>query len=92
MDAKVKIGIIGDFDETKLSQVRTNMSLEDTEASLALEIEKEWIPSDLITKGGIKEFKSYDGLWAGPGDYSNPPGAWLAIQYAREHDIPFLGT
>jgi len=92
MKIQLKIGIIGDFDEKKISQVKTNQCLEDIAVKLDIGIDKQWISTDTIYKESIHKIGIYDGLWAAPGDYSNPSGAILAIQKARENNIPFIGT
>lgn len=92
MKIQLKIGIIGDFDEKKISQVKTNQCLEDISSKFDIGLVKEWISTDKITNECVNEFEIYDGLWAAPGDYSNPSGAILAIQKAREKNIPFIGT
>lgn len=92
MKIQLKIGIIGDFDESKISQVKTNQCLEDIASKLGIGIDKQWISTDGITEECVNKCENYDGLWAAPGDYSNPSGAILAIQYAREKNIPFVGT
>ena len=92
MKTKLKIGIIGDFDKKKISQVKTNQCLEEIGANLDISISRQWVATKKITKESARELDVYDGLWAAPGDYLNPPGAIIAIQYAREHKIPFIGT
>lgn len=92
MKNQMAIGIVGDFDKNRISQVKTNQCIEDIAAILDISIAKQWVPTDVIDRESVKELDTYDGLWAAPGDYSNPSGAILAIQYARENNIPFLGT
>ena len=92
MSARLKIGIIGDFDKKKISHVKTNQCLEEFGAALGVSIDKQWVATNRITGESVRELEVYDGVWAAPGDYSNPPGAIIAIQYAREHKIPFIGT
>ncbi len=75
MKIQLKIGIIGDFDEKKKSQVKTNQCLEDISSKFDIDLVKEWISTDEITNESANELKIYDGLWAAPGDYSNPSGA-----------------
>ena len=92
MKFQLKIGIIGDFDEKKTSQVKTDRCLKDIATNIDIGIAIQWVSTDSITKESVKELNAYDGLWAAPGDYINPSGAILAIQHARESNIPFIGT
>ena len=72
--------------------MKTNQCLEDIASKSGIGIVKQWISTVRITEESVNECEIYDGLWAAPGDYVNPSGAILAIQYARENNIPFIGT
>src|SRR5690606_1000057 len=40
-----------------------------------------------------EDLVGYDAIWVVPASpYKNPEGAFIAIRYARENSIPFLGT
>lgn len=54
-------------------------------------MEFDWVPTEQITNK--KRVSDFDGLWCVPASpYRNMEGALLAIRYAREHLVPFLGT
>ena len=89
MNHRIKVGIIGDFDERKISQIKTDQCIDEIAPKLDVNIEKQWIPTPIINKQSIKKLENYDGFWAAPGDYLNPSNACIAIQYVREHNIPF---
>lgn len=91
MNNTVSIGILGDFDEQKPSHRATNSSLAGIERELEITVEHPWIPSTSISKN-CTELEEFSGLWAGPGDYHSSENVLLAIQHARENNIPFLGT
>lgn len=87
----MKIGLIGDFDSTVTAHSAIPMSFAIASERLGKPIPYEWIPTEEIN--GIGRLKAYDGLWCVPASpYKNTTGVLLAIQYARESNIPFLGT
>ena len=93
MDQIIKIGIIGDFDSSYGSQLKTNEALNHASNMLHIKSDLSWIPTKSLTADALEsEITSFSAIWAGPGDYKNPKGVIDAIQYCRENDIPFLGT
>lgn len=89
---KVTIGIIGDFDLTKISHTQTNQCLDDIGIKLECDIQKEWIPSSDLDSSNINVLKNYSGLFGAPGGYKSESGAIRAVQYARKNKLPYLGT
>ena len=87
----MKIGLIGDYDNTVPAHRAIPIALDLANKQLGLEIEFEWIPTEKIK--GIDDVAEYDGLWCVPASpYKNMEGVLSAIRYARENNIPFLGT
>jgi CTP synthase (UTP-ammonia lyase) len=88
----IRIGIIGDFDASRSSHVATNDSLRHAADALGAKIEIHWIPTPSIV-GDWGFLLQYDGLWASPGSpYRDMEGALRAIRFARERNLPFVGT
>ncbi len=86
----IKAGIIGDYDPASVNHLNTDAALQHAAASLSLAIETEWLPTDKVKK---KDLPEYDLLWCATGSpYKSMEGALLAIRYAREHNVPFIGT
>jgi CTP synthase (UTP-ammonia lyase) len=51
----------------------------------------EWVPTEEVT--APDRIDSFNGLWCVPASpYRSTAGALLAIRYARENRVPFLGT
>ena len=87
----MKIGLVGDYDASIPAHRAIPEALRLAGAALDLEIQYEWVPTEEIH--GVSRISNYDGLWCVPASpYRNMDGALLAIQYARENNIPFLGT
>lgn len=92
MSSVIKIGIIGDYDG-RLSHKATEDAIRHSAVKSGLLYEVKWLPTVELEAGAKDMLDSYDGLWCAPGSpYQSMLGAIYAIQYAREHDIPFLGT
>ena len=84
----IHIGIIGDFNAGNPTHLATNDSLLHAGAALRREVDVHWLATDQTANLG-----DYDGLIASPGSpYRSLDGALDGIRFAREHDVPFLGT
>jgi CTP synthase (UTP-ammonia lyase) len=90
----VRIGIVGDFDRGKHSHWATEAALFHAAAKLDVSVEPEWIgTTEIAAGGGAWRLQEVDGIWASPGSpYKSLPGMLAGIEFARVHDVPFLGT
>jgi CTP synthase (UTP-ammonia lyase) len=90
----VRIGIVGDFDRRKHSHWATEAALFHAAARIGIVVEPRWISTSSVTEMGCaRRFAEVNGIWGAPGSpYVNMQGALGAIEYAREQDIPYLGT
>jgi CTP synthase (UTP-ammonia lyase) len=87
----VKIALVGDYNETVPAHQAIPKALQIASQALDSTIDFEWIPTDKIQD--FSRLAGFDGIWCVPGSpYKNMSGALLAIEYAREKKIPFLGT
>lgn len=92
MCSAIKLGIIGDYDG-RPSHLATEEAVKHCAARLDLVAEWDWIPTDSLENGADDKLTRYDGLWCAPGSpYRSMNGAINAIQFAREHNYPFIGT
>jgi CTP synthase (UTP-ammonia lyase) len=94
MSSTIKIGIIGDYDEKKVSHPATNEALKHAGDYLHVNIKFDWLPTPFfLTDKGLKDLLNYDALWASSGSpYKSLDGAINAIRVARESGKPFIGT
>lgn len=91
MRTKIRIGIIGDYDG-RPSHLATEESLKHSAGKLAVSVEYQWLPT-ITFNHDEHDLNQYDGLWCAPGSpYISMNGAINAIQYARERQLPFIGT
>ncbi|HWR43904.1 CTP synthase C-terminal region-related (seleno)protein [Sporomusa sp.] len=88
----IKIGIIGDFESERPSHKATNEALNHCADYLRINLELQWLPTELLERDTDKSISKFDGLWCAPGVYKSMKGALNAIQFAREKDYPFIGT
>ena len=88
----MKIGIVGEYNPEYPSQRATNDALMHSFKKLGVRIENEWVPTASIPEQMDKIKKTYNGFWIAPGSPESVNGVLLIIQYARENNIPLLGT
>jgi len=85
-----KIALIGEYNPDLLSHQTTNAAIEHSNKSIGTNIKSQWIATHDIS---IPLLKEYSGIWIAPGScYKNIDKTLMAIKYAREHNIPCLGT
>lgn len=54
------------------------------------DVSADWIATD---GERVRELGEFDGIWLVPGSpYADDGAAYAAVQWARENDVPFLGT
>lgn len=84
----VRIGVIGDFDRSNPTHLATDAALEHSCAAKGYALELEWLPTD-----EAHEMGRFDGFWCSPGSpYRSLTGALELLRFAREKEIPTIGT
>jgi len=90
---KIKIGLIGDYKPQVTAYIAIPKALQLSSERLNYPVKCLWLNTDLINKKYFNELNSFNGLWAVPATpYKDMDGALTAIRFARENNIPFLGT
>lgn len=88
MKSAARIGVIGEFNRDNPTHVATNNGIQHAAEALGQPFETVWLPTDQA-----QEFRRFQGLLCSPGSpYRSLDGALTGIRYARENNIPFLGT
>ncbi len=88
---KARIGIVGDFDGRPTHRA-TDDALAHAAAALGAETQVRWLATEELARDarGLSEL---DALFIAPGSpYRSIEGALGAIRFAREGDLPLLGT
>jgi CTP synthase (UTP-ammonia lyase) len=89
----IRIALVGDFGSKVTAHQAINASFALWNASNRTHMEPVWTGTETITPGDEKLLSNFQGIWCVPASpYKNTDGALRAIQYARTHSIPFLGT
>jgi CTP synthase (UTP-ammonia lyase) len=92
VDKAMRIGLVGDYNETVPAHQAIPIALKPTtSAAAASDVDFEWVPTEKIT--GAERVSRFDAIWCVPASpYRSMDGALTAIRYAREKRRPFLGT
>ena len=91
MNKPVRIALVGDYHSEAVAHQAIPPATELAAASLRVPVSAEWLPTESVTSPTI--FKNFDAIWVVPGSpYKNDSGAYKAITWARENNIPFLGS
>ena len=94
MNRQLKVGIIGDYDPSRISHIPTNQALGHAAEALSVSVDSSWLPTESLANGFDGTIlKQFDALWCAPGTpYKSMDGALQAIHFAREKGWPFVGT
>jgi CTP synthase (UTP-ammonia lyase) len=88
MTTATRIGIIGDYNARNPTHVATTNSFQHASDALGQPIEAVWLATD-----EAQEFGKFQGLLGSPGSpYRSMEGALAGIRYARENNVPYIGT
>jgi len=86
----MKIALVGDYDATVRAHQAIPNAIEIAAKALAANAEIRWIHSSEVEPQALTEV---DALWCVPlSPYRDPERVIDAIRFARETDLPFLGT
>lgn len=88
----MKIGIIGDFNPAYPSHQATNDALIHSIKKIGVQFKQDWIPTASISEQLDTITKTYKGFWIAPGVPESVTGVLQIIRYAREHNVPLIGT
>jgi CTP synthase (UTP-ammonia lyase) len=83
-----RIGIIGDYNPQNPTHVATNNGIQHASEVLGSTLEAVWLATDQP-----HQLENFQGLFGSPGSpYRSMDGALSGIRFARENNVPFLGT
>lgn len=88
----MKIGIIGDYHPHYPSHRATEEALPHSCRLLGIPMESEWIPTASVLEQFDSHVSTYSGYWVAPGSPESVENVYHLIQYAREKQIPLIGT
>ena len=87
----LRIALVGDFNPEVIAHQAIPLAIDDAAAVQELTADYDWVATTDIKSAD--DLVGYDAIWLVPASpYQNAEGAFIAIRYARENSIPFLGT
>ncbi|HVN03504.1 MAG TPA: hypothetical protein VMT86_03745 [Bryobacteraceae bacterium] len=90
---ELRIAIVGDFNPGYPTHHAINASLRHAAAGLDLPLASKWVATSCAENDADRIFRGYDGLFIASGSpYRSMHGAFAAIQFARVHRWPLIGT
>jgi CTP synthase (UTP-ammonia lyase) len=87
---KFKIGILGNLKETYQPHYQMNAAFSDLQDTFDFSFD--WIPTESLAGNASDILSNYCGIVAGSGPYQSKEGVINGIRYARQNNIPLLGT
>jgi len=87
---KFKIGILGNRKDTYQPHYLMDQAFRDLQDTFNFSFD--WIPTETLIDEASDFLKDYQGIVAGSGPYQSKDGVINGIRYARQNNIPFLGT
>jgi len=89
----IRIGLIGDRNLEVRAHVAIPKALEIAGKGLPRPVEPVWLSTPTLVQAHEEKLAGLNGLWCVPNSpYESTEGALLAIRFARERALPFLGT
>ena len=86
----MKIGLIGDYQESVTAHRAIPLALELAAEDLQVPVDFNWLHSEEID---VDSLNDYAALWCVPASpYKNTENVLSAIRFARMQNVPFLGT
>ncbi len=93
MTQPLLIGLIGDYQPEVKAHQAIPRALALAGADLGVAVEPVWLATPRLEGDVTELLAGFDALWAVPATpYDSMEGALNAIRYAREQQVPFLGT
>jgi CTP synthase (UTP-ammonia lyase) len=89
----IRIGVVGDYDPNNETHQATDAALAHASGAVGAPAMGTWIGTGQLAGGDVGALERFDCLLIAPGSpYLSTEGALAAIRYAREADVPVLGT
>jgi len=92
MSLQPRIALVGDYKPSVTAHQAIPKALDLAAADLGVQIAGDWVATDAIHHAE-EDLAEYAGIWCVPSSpYESMQGALAAIRFAREQQLPFLGT
>lgn len=87
-----KLAIIGDFNPESQTHQATNQAIVHASQFLKKNVQYEWIATERSDNEFDNILRQYSAFWIAPGIHKNQNGTLKIIEFARQNNIPTLGT
>jgi CTP synthase (UTP-ammonia lyase) len=88
-----RLALIADFDSTFPPHPATERAVRHAAAKLGINVEPVWIGTPELEPHAAACVRGFSGIWIAPGSpYQSLDGVLAAIRFARENEVPLLGT
>lgn len=89
----MRVAVVGDRRPEFVQQETIETSLRHSGAALGATVEVVWFATPTLAAGAAELLAHADAVWCAPGSpYLSIDGALAGIRFARESQLPFLGT
>jgi CTP synthase (UTP-ammonia lyase) len=89
----VRLAIIGEYNPAFPPHKAVDATVVQVAAARGIDVRAEWISTAVIAAESTARLAGYHAIWISPGSpYKSLDGALAAVRYAREQDVPLLGT
>ncbi|MFL5732304.1 MAG: CTP synthase [Chloroflexia bacterium] len=93
MEIALRIGLIGDYNPQVKAHIAIPKALQLASEAIGCRVEPVWLATRELDTVTERQLSLFDGLWCVPASpYESMDGALKGIRFAREHQVPFLGT
>lgn len=91
LKSTLRIALVGDFNPAVIAHQAIPQALDNAAAVVGVTADYDWLSTPEVVSP--EDLVGYDAIWCVPASpYQNDDGVFLAIRYARENGISFLGT
>lgn len=92
MDKRCRVALIGDYNPAVVAHQAVPEALRLAGEDFGLTVEGVWLHTTLLGNPR-RQLQDFEGIWCVPASpYANTEGVLDTIRYARENDVPYLGT
>lgn len=90
MNRPFSIALLGDYNPVYEPHSKAVEALRG--GQLTFQFSFDWIATGRLEERADLALAGYSGIWAGSGPYASKTGVLNGIRYARQNNIPFIGT
>ncbi|WP_338505565.1 CTP synthase [Erwinia aphidicola] len=87
----LRLALVGDYRPDAVAHQAIPLAISLAAQALNLDVTPQWLPTETLTDRSM--LQDFDAIWLVPGSpYHSDDAAFMTITYARENNVPFLGS